>query len=503
MKKRSKGIILSYLHMVVNMVCGLVLSAFFLRVLGNTEYGVYQTIASFANYLILLEFGMGTVMVRNISLYRGRAECEEALEKTISTIWIMTCGLSIVIALFSILFYGLIPSIYARSMRVEQIEYARKIFVFITGCLIVSFLNQTLNGTILAFESYVYPSVQSIVRVVLRLALMLIVLPIYRSALLIAVIDLMLGLGCLAVSLIFCRKKLKLKLFIGEFDWEVVRSAWPLAMAVFLQSIVNQANNNVDKFLIGILQTPENAAVYSVPLYIFSIFSALTAIPISMYAPAVVNAVGRGIKGGNLVEELVPPCRLTAMIGGLVLFGFVAVGRQFINVVYGSEYLIGWILAIVLMVPMYINMVNGIIVNVLDALNKRMVRSVTLLLTTIMNIVLTVFWLKRWGMLGAALATAVCTTIGQVLLMNLYYQNVLQIPVLRLFCGAFRGILLPLLAGCAAAYGLGKLFSDHLVSFLICGVVFVGVSMVGYVLFGMTEKERNMIRTFLRRRNSA
>ena len=42
--------------MVVNMITGLVLSSFLLRALGDTEYGLYQTIASFATDLVLREF---------------------------------------------------------------------------------------------------------------------------------------------------------------------------------------------------------------------------------------------------------------------------------------------------------------------------------------------------------------------------------------------------------------------------------------------------------------
>lgn len=56
---RGVGISISYINTALNMICGLFLSSFLLRHLGDNEYGLYQTVAAFATYLVLLEFGAG------------------------------------------------------------------------------------------------------------------------------------------------------------------------------------------------------------------------------------------------------------------------------------------------------------------------------------------------------------------------------------------------------------------------------------------------------------
>lgn len=500
MQKRSKGIVVSYLKVAVNMICGLVLSAALLRLLGDTENGIYQTISAFANYLVLLEFGMGTVMVRNISVCRGRCASDEEINKNISTIWTISWMQLLGILLVSVVFYFLIPVIYVKSMSVEQIWHARKIFVFITGYLVLSFLVQTLNGAILAYENYAFASLQGTIRTVARTILLLVVLRLYRNAVLIAVTDLLLSALCLGVSYGYCRRKLKIRPRLGVLDRTVLRTSLPLAFAVFLEAIVNQSNNNVDKFLIGILMSPESVSLYSVGLYVYSVFSSLTNVPLQMYAPSVTQKVGQGIRGEDLTEHLEPACRLTALTGGLVLFGFAAVGRQFVCMMYGETYQLAWPIAVLLMAPMYLNMVTGVLVNVLDALNKRMARSLVLIFTTVLNIVLTVFWLQRWGVIGATMASALCILIGQVLIMNLYYAKALRIPVLQLYRSAFQGIVVYLILGCGAALGVGSQIENVYVSFLMSGVVFVGVALGGYFLFGMNEEEKKRIRKFLRKK---
>ena len=502
MKSRSKGITLSYIKSIIHMLCGLMLSSFLLRVLGDTQYGIYQTVASFANYMVLLEFGMGTVMTRNISMCRGRGATEKEIHRNASTIWTLTLCLSGLILLLSIIFYFLTPVVYANSMTTDQITSGQTMIIPITGYLIASFLVHTLDGLLLAYEQYTFASMRDIIRTITKFSVLTLLLTGYPHAILIAVVDFLLGLACLIVSYCTCRRKIPGILRICKPDYDVITSALPLCMAIFLQSIVNQANNNVDKFLIGVMMSPESVSLYGVALYIYSMFSSLTIIPISMFAPAITQNVVRGIKGEALTEYLIAPCRLTALVGGMLLFGFIAVGRPFIRLMYGPTYLPAWQIAIIIMIPMYINMTTGVLINVLDALNKRMSRSIALIATTLANIILTVFWLDRWGMIGAALATGLCTLVGQVLVMHLYYSRVLKIPVVRLFRSTFRGILPYLLLGCLTAGIASQQIAHNLASLLIGGILFICVVCGGWYLFGSTPGEKKLIRDILNRRKN-
>lgn len=499
MHTRSKGIIISYLKIAVNMVCGVVLSSVLLRMLGDTEYGIYQTVAAFANYLVLLEFGIGTVMIRNISMCRGRRASEDEIQRNISTTWTLTCLLSTVLLAVSALFYCMIPWIYSRSLSAEQIRHGQQIFVVIAGHLFMNFLMHTVNAVIFSFEDYTYGSLQSIVRILCRTLLLVVLLFWFRNAMVIALVDLALGACCLGASFGYCLRKLKVRLRFGKCDPAILRSSAPLALAVFMQGIVNQANNNVDKFLIGILMSPESVSLYSVALYVYSIFSSLVNVASSMYVPTVTQKVGQGLKEKELARHLTIPCRLTALTGGLVLFGFAAVGGQFVEILYGRDYLSAWPLALILMAPAYADTVIDVMVHVLNAMNKRMVRSVVLILTTAANIILTVLCLPKWGVFGAACATAVCTLVGPVLIMNVYYKKKLRIPVLWLFRQAFRGILVYMVLGCAVALGVGSLIGNVYASFLVSGVTFVGIALGGYLFFGMNQEEKRKIMEKIRK----
>jgi len=154
MGSRDRGILLSYGKIIVNMVCGLLLSVVLLRLLGDTEYGIYQTVSAFAGYLVLLEFGMGTVMVRNLSACRGENANPAALQRQVGTIWSMTGVCCLLIGATAVVFYCLMPLLYTHSMTMAQIVHGQEIFLLITGHVVLSFLAQTAGGVLLAMEYY-------------------------------------------------------------------------------------------------------------------------------------------------------------------------------------------------------------------------------------------------------------------------------------------------------------------------------------------------------------
>lgn len=500
MENRKIGILISYLNTGLNMVCGLFLSSFLLRCLGAAEYGVYQSIASFANYLVLLQFGTGTAMTRNISMCLGRGASKDEIDRNVSTIWTVGCLLAVAILTVSMIFYTQIPKIYEATMTLSQIAQAKKIFALTAAYLVLSFLNQTVSGVALAYEHYYFSSVMGIVRNLLRTIALVVWLSIDATAQIIAWVDLALYGIMFAVTILYCKHHFCVSLRFGKVDKGVLAGVAPFCIAMFLQTVVNQTNNNVDKFLIGVMLSPESVSLYSVGMYIYSVFSSLTTIPISLYAPQVSKMISGGQTAAQTALALVAPCRLTVMIGGGVLFGFLAVGRPFISMIYGEEYLQAWTIALILMIPAFLNMVNGVLVNVLDALNKRMIRSVVLVGVTLCNIVLTVIALRQFGIVGAAAATAVSTLIGQVLIMNVYYGKRLKIPVLYLFREAFRGILIWLMIACAAAGLISNSIPNIFMSFVISGVVFVLVFFTGFFAFGAGKGEKENLKRLLHRR---
>ena len=497
-KKRSVGLILSYANTFLSMITGLFLSSFLIRRLGNTDYGVYQTMSSFANYLVLLEFRTGTVISRNLVSAKTRRESQLQIEKNISTIWTITSALSAVILAVSVIFYMLIPLIYSKSFTDEQITLGKQIFIYIVVFLVVSFFSQTLNGIALAYEHYTFASAMSIVKMAVRTTLLIILVLATNQVIVISMVDAAIGLFIAIYTYFYCRKHFHVRINFRHFDRVILRASLPMCLAIFLQAIVNQSNNIVGKFVLGVMAGPEEVALYSVALYVFSIFSSLSTIPISMYSPQVTRSVISGLERLDLTKSLVQPCRLMVLISGSVLFGFIACGKQFINIVYGQEYALTWIMAIMLIGPSFLNMSNGVVINVLDAKNKRHIRSYLLMITTALNVIMTVFGIKQFGIIAASAATGLAT-FAQVVMLNCYYQKAIHIEVMYLFTNVFKGILPFQIIGAIVGYFVGSIIPNEYLSFLVSGIIYIVIAFGSFLLFGKSEAEAHMITGFIKK----
>lgn len=498
MKRRNAGIIFSYGSTILNMLCGLFLSSYLLRILGQTDYGIYQTVCSFANYLVLLEFGTGTVITRNIARCRANGRPED-IQKNVSTVWSVNIILALLLVLAAGVFYAIIPTLYVKTLSCEQIIYARKIFALEAVYLVVSFFVTVPQGILLGYEQYQLPPIISLIRLLVRTSALALLVFYYRLAIVIVWVDISVSVIVFIVESWYCRTRFHIRFSIRGFDKKVFLDALPLCMAIFIQCIVNQANNNIDKFILGIRLNPESVSIYSVGLYIYSIFSSLTTIPISMYAPQTVKEIERGTSGRKLEDFLIQPSRLIVLVGGTLLFGFVAVGREFITLVYGAEYTVAWVVALIIMVPMLLNMSNGILVNVLDATNRRLARSYVLGITTIANIVLTLFWVDKWGMIGASVATAVCTVAGQITLMNVYYNKKMNINVLYMYRETFRGILPYQTIASVAAFIIAGRISNSVLALLVGGFTYVIIFTVLFLYKGASADEKEIAMRILRK----
>lgn len=490
MKARNKGILWSYAYSVANMICGLFLSSYLLRMLGDTEYGIYQTISSFANCLVMLEFGTGTVLTKNIVLCRSRNASKEEIDRNISTVWTITLILSSLISVVAVGLYLGIDCIYANSMTFEQITYAKQIYIVTLVYLLSSFMFQTARSTALGFENYTFSSKINLIRVILRTSLMTALIFFARSAIYIALIDACISIALLIYTLFFCKVKLNVTFRFSYFEATVFRVSIGLCVALFIQSIVNQINTNVDKFLIGAFMNPEMVSLYGVGMYVFSVFSSLTSVPITMFAPQIIGEVGAHGLQARLHEKILQATKIVTLIGGSVFFGFITVGRPFIEIVYGEQYLSAWLIAVILMTSAFLNMITGVLINVLDALNKRMFRSLVILVTTALNVILTVWWLPIYGIVGAAAATALCTAIGQVVVMGVYYTLKLKIRVLDLYWQAIKSIIIYQIFAMVAAWTVSAQFDSAVVSLAVGTGVYVVVFSALYVTLSLDGRRQ-------------
>ena len=74
------GALLSYISIILNNIIGLLYTPFMLRMMGQSEYGLYSLVASVVAYLTILDFGFGNAIIRYTAKFRAENRLKEQYE---------------------------------------------------------------------------------------------------------------------------------------------------------------------------------------------------------------------------------------------------------------------------------------------------------------------------------------------------------------------------------------------------------------------------------------
>ena len=78
LKSKKIATMAGYASIVITTALNLILTSLYLRTLGKDGYGLYQMIYSIAQYILILDMGISTVMVRYLVEYNSKGDNEGA-----------------------------------------------------------------------------------------------------------------------------------------------------------------------------------------------------------------------------------------------------------------------------------------------------------------------------------------------------------------------------------------------------------------------------------------
>jgi O-antigen/teichoic acid export membrane protein len=76
LNQRKAGAFLSYIQIVLTTVIQVIYTPFLIRMLGQSEYGLYSLIASIIGYLTILDLGFGNAIIVYTAKYKATSNIE-------------------------------------------------------------------------------------------------------------------------------------------------------------------------------------------------------------------------------------------------------------------------------------------------------------------------------------------------------------------------------------------------------------------------------------------
>ena len=498
MDQKKAGVLLSYGQTVLSTIISLVYTPVMLRLLGTSEYGTYTLVSGFISNLSLMSFGLGSAYVR----YYSRAKVQEG-EDGVAHINGMFMVIFLVISAMSLLVGGVlvanVHNIFGAKLTAHEIETARVLMALLVVNIAVSFPCSVFSSYITANERFLFQRVINMIRTVLNPIVMLPLLLMGLGSVALVVVTLVLSVVTDAFNIWYCRRKLSMRLTFGHFDFALLREMGCFSFFIFLNMIIDQINWTVDTTLLGIISGTAATAVYGVGSQVHRYYMTLSTSISGVFVPQINRIVAEGQGDDRLTSLFTRVGRIQFLLLMLVLTGFVFVGEPFIDAWGGGEYAGAYPIALMLMVPVTLPLIQNLGIEIQRAKNMHQFRSKVYFFMALGNVLVSIPLGMRYGGLGCAMGTAISLIIGNGFVMNWYYQTHIGLDM-KYF---FRSILSMVPAMVPPAL-LGLLavrlhtFSGYS-GVLTFAVPYTAVYALCVYRWAMNDEERGMVRGMLRR----
>ena len=490
--QRKAGAILSYLSQVIHILSGLIYTPIMLRLLGRSEYGLYQLVYSVVSELSLLSFGFTASYMRFYSRAKAKNDEDEVsrLNGMFMTIFLAIAVICIVCGSVMI---ANIKAIFSDGLTAKEYSTARILMALMVFNLALTFPNSVFDAFSSAHERFFFQKIlvclQNIMNPFLALPLLLMG---YGSIGMVCVTTFLIVSKLLA-NVYFSLHKLHVKFIFKDFNLSLLKEMWIFTFFIFMNQIIDQINWSVDKFLLGRLVGTTAVAVYGLGGQINTMYLQFSTSVSNVFVPRVNKIVATSNDNGELTKLFTKIGRIQFIILGLIFSGFIFFGKAFMNFWGGEGYDDSYYVALWLILPVTVPLVQNSGIEIQRAKNKHKARSIVYFFIAIGNVFISIPLIKYYGPVGASIGTAISLFLGNIVFMNWYYQCHIGIDIWYFWKNISKfapALIMPFIIG-----SLIKFLVPMKSFTVMCGWI-VGYAIVycaSMYFWGMNESEKQLI----------
>jgi len=489
-KDKIRATIISYLSVILQLGINFLFTPILIKTMGLEEYGLYETINSLGATLLTMNFGVTAIVSRNIVKHKKN---KEKMENFLSMSAIISALICFMILTIGFIATRYINVIYQNNLTDAQIIKGKYMFIYIAINLgIMSWHNYT-SGIIIGYEKFSIVSFIKIFRQLMRVMILSILLITKLDAVSIVITDLIITIFIVIIEMYYSIFKIKVPIKYHYLDKKELKETFLFSIASIIQTIVNQINLSLDKVILGIMLTTNDVAIYSIGLLIVNVFVSILKIISDMYLPDATKLVLDKADGEKFTDLIISPGRIQCIIGCGVVFGFLLVGKEFLGIWVGDDFKPIWLSTSLMLIFTMLSYITSVANVIIDAMLKKMGRSLILGCTAIINIIVSVLLIKPFGYLGAAIGTSFSLLFGNLILLNCYYKKTIKINIGRMYKQIFSGILLSAVLSTLIILPVKILLKTDIQKFLILGIGYILLYCLLLLKIGVNKDEKDFV----------
>lgn len=353
------GTILSYIAMGLGYLVSIIYTPLMLRLLGQSEYGLYNIVASIVAYLGVLNFGFGSAYMRYYLRYKIKEEKEKIA--TLNGMFLIIFSIIGLIAIIAGTLMALNTElIFGTKLTSIELYKAKRLMLLLVINLAISFPNMIFSSHITANERFVFQKLVQMIKTVINPFVVLPVLLMGYGSVGMVVTTVFFNAFVEMINAIYCIQKLKMKFSFKKFDFALMREMTLYSSYIFINMVIDQINWNVDKFILGRYRGTISVAIYGLASQLNGYYMSISSAISSVFIPRVHRLVVSSDDNTELTKLFTRIGRVQFIILSLILTGLVFFGRPFINMWAGNDYDTSYQIALLLIIPVTIPLIQNI-----------------------------------------------------------------------------------------------------------------------------------------------
>lgn len=488
------GVVLNYVVIFLNTVVGLLYTPYMLRMMGQSEYGLYSLVASVIAYLTVLDLGFGNAIVRYTAKFRAEKKTEEQYEM-FGMFFLLYLVIGIIAFGIGLGLYFNVGTLFGDTMTAVELGRARIMMLLLVANLAFTFPMSIWGSVIQAYEDFVFQKSLNIIRIILNTAVMICLLHFGYKAVAMVVVQTIFNVLTLVINFIYCRRKLNIHIYFRfkHFHWGFLKEVALYSFWIFLNAIIDRVYWSTGQFVLGAMVGTAAVAVFAIAIQLEGMYMQFSTAISSVFLPKVTAMVATNRSRREISDLFIRTGRIQYIVLAYILSGFIIFGRQFIELWAGADYSDAYVISLLFFIPLTVPLIQNLGITILQARNEMKFRSVLYIIIALVSLVMQIVLTSHFGGIGCAMGVSGALVVGQILIMNVYYRRRQDLDIKTFWKEICKMSIIPIVLISSSMLIIRHFFALDSWGKLILGIAaFTLVYIPLFFRFSMTDEERNL-----------
>ncbi|WEV69111.1 oligosaccharide flippase family protein [Bifidobacterium sp. ESL0775] len=498
--ERSRGALLGYANIVINSGINLLYTPVLIRMLGQSDYGVFQMTNSVIQALTILSMGFDSAYVKFYSDYVAHQRKDRVRQLNGMYLIIFLC-IALLATLCGLVLLRNVDFLFSRGLTNHERTLSKKLIVIMIYSVAISFPGTVFDSYITVHERFIFQQSRQILTNIAVPFLALLALYTGMGAIGVALAKAFMSTILLGMNIRYAVGKLDMRFSFSKFGFSIFKSLAVFSFWIFLHQLFDAVNNYAPNFLLGALGNSTQVAIFAVAQQIRNLFAPLSLALSSVFVPKINKMVAEGSDNEELTRLMARVGRYQLIVFCFLYCGFVVVGRFFIRLWAGSEFDDAYLMILIMVLPLIFDLTQTTGLAIQRAKNKQKARSLIYIAAALVDIAISVIFIPKYGCWATVVGYVVSLLLSTGLFMNWYYNSRLGLNM-RFFWRKMVPVLL-VSAGVLSVsmFVTAVIPVNSVLTFLFDGFVYVSLFVTAAWFCIATKSERSKIKGRLLRKN--